>query len=170
MTDSDRPDPGQMKSASGKEPSGKPPSAKKTKLSERHKARRMILQALYQWQMAKGSVSDIKAEFRGYYQGKIDWAFFNEAFPAIVQQAEHFDEMMRPMLDRSVESLDPVELSLLRMGLFELEQRIDVPFKVVINETVELARVFGATDSHKYINGILDRAARSLRAAEQGSG
>lgn len=164
MTDSDRPVPGQMKSASGKEPS----AAKKKKLSERHKARRMTLQALYQWQLAKGSVSEIKAEFRGYYQGKIDWAFFNEVFPAVVQQAGHFDEMMRPLLDRSVESLDPVELSLLRMGLYELEQRIDIPFKVVINETVELARVFGATDSHKYINGILDRAARTLRSAEQG--
>ncbi len=145
------------------------PAAKKKKLSDRHKARRMILQALYQWQLAKASVCDIQAEFRSYYQGKIDWQFFNEVFPAVVSSAAHLDELMRPLLDRAVEALDPVELSLLRMGLYELEQRIDVPYKVVINEMVDLAKIFGATDSHKYVNGILDRAARNLRSVEQGN-
>lgn len=143
------------------------PAEKKKKLSERHKARRMILQALYQWQLARAPVSEIQAEFRAYYQGKIDWEFFIEVFPAVVSSVGQLDEMMRPMLDRAVESLDPVELSLLRMGLYELQHRIDVPYKVVINETVELAKVFGAAESHKYINGILDRAAKTLRALEQ---
>ena len=143
------------------------PAARKQKLSERHKARRMILQALYQWQLAHAPASDIQAEFRAYYQGKIDWEYFNEVFPAIVHHAEHLDSLMQPLLDRALKALDPVELSLLRMGLYELEQRIDVPYKVVINEMVELARVFGATDGHKYINGILDRAAKQLREAEQ---
>jgi N utilization substance protein B len=75
--------------------------------------------------------------------------------------------MMSPWLDREMSALDPIELSLLRLGLYELEQRIDVPYKVVINEAVELAKVFGATDSHKYINGVLDRASKTLRVLEQ---
>jgi len=74
---------------------------------------------------------------------------------------------MAPLLDREVKSLDPVEISLLRLGLYELAHRIDVPYKVVINEAVELAKVFGATDGHKYINGVLDRASKELRALER---
>jgi N utilization substance protein B len=77
------------------------------------------------------------------------------------------DAMMQPMLDREVKALDPIEISLLRLGLYELAHRIDVPYKVVINEAVELAKVFGATDGYKYINGVLDRASKQLRALEQ---
>lgn len=138
----------------------------KKKLSERQKARRMVLQALYQWQLAGASVSDIQAEFRSYYLGKIDWAYFNEVFPAIPPRVQELDEAMGQWLDRDIKDLDPIELCLLRFGMFELLHRIDVPFKVVINEHVELARVFGATDGHKYINGILDKAARQIRTLE----
>lgn len=140
---------------------------KKKKLSERQKARRMLLQALYQWEMARAPVNEIMAEFLVYYQGKIDRDFFKEVFPQVVANVANLDAMMAPWLDREMAALDPIELSLLRLGLFELEQRIDVPYKVVINEAVELAKVFGATDSHKYINGVLDRASKTLRALEQ---
>ena len=126
----------------------------------------MVLQALYQWQLANAPASDIQAEFRAYYLGKIDWKYFNEVFPAIVPRAAELDEAITPYLDRDIEALDPIELSLLRFGMYELLHRIDVPFKVVINESVELARIFGATDSHKYINGILDKAARAIRTLE----
>ncbi len=138
----------------------------KKKLSERQKARRMVLQALYQWQIARAPVADIQSEFRSYYLGKIDWAYFHEVFPAIPPLAKELDAAIEPMLDRRLDALDPVELSLLRYGMYELLHRIDVPYKVVINECVELARVFGATDGHKYINGILDRAARTIRTLE----
>ena len=138
----------------------------KKKLSERQKARRMVLQALYQWELAKASVSDIQAEFRAYYLGKIDWKYFNEVFPAIPPLVEDLDAAIIPMLDRKIEMLDPIELSLLRFGMYELLHRIDVPYKVVIHESVELARIFGATDGHKYINGILDKAARQIRTLE----
>lgn len=138
----------------------------KKKLSERQKARRMVLQALYQWELAGAPVADIQAEFRSYYLGKIDWVYFNEVFPAIPPRVQELDGALEPLLDRDLKALDPVELSLLRFGMFELLHRIDVPFKVVINECVELARVFGATDGHKYINGILDRAARDIRTLE----
>lgn len=138
----------------------------KKKLSERQKARRMVLQALYQWQIAGASVSDIQAEFRSYYLGKIDWAYFNQVFPAIPPLARELDEAMGQWLDRDIKDLDPIELCLLRFGMYELLHRIDVPYKVVINEHVELARVFGATDGHKYVNGILDKAARKIRTLE----
>ena len=137
------------------------------KLNERQKARRMLLQALYQWEIARAPVNDILAEFLVYYQGKIDREFFRQVFPEVVAHVSELDEMMQPWLDREIKSLDPVELSLLRLGLYELAHRIDVPYKVVINEAVELAKVFGATDGHKYINGVLDRAAKKLRALEQ---
>lgn len=138
----------------------------KRRLSERHKARRMILQALYQWQMAGAPVNEIQAEFLAYYQGKIDRDYFRDVFAAVVAEADALDEKIRPLLDRDLKSLDPVELSLLRLGMYELSSRLDVPYRVVINEAVELAKDFGATDSHKYVNGILDRAAKDLRAVE----
>jgi N utilization substance protein B len=141
---------------------------KAKKLSERQKARRMLLQALYQWEMARAPVTEIMAEFLVYYQGKIDRDFFKQIFPEVVRHAAELDDLMAPLLDREVKSLDPVEISLLRLGLYELAHRIEVPYKVVINEAVELAKVFGATDGHKYINGVLDRASKELRALERG--
>jgi len=142
-------------------------NGKKKKLSERQKARRMLLQALYQWHMARAPVNEILAEFLVYYQGKIDREFFKEVFPQVVAHTAELDEQMKAWLDRDLTALDPIELSLLRLGMYELVHRIDIPYKVVINEAVELAKVFGATDSHKYINGVLDRAAKELRALEQ---
>jgi len=126
----------------------------------------MVLQALYQWELAGAAASDIQAEFRSYYLGKIDWDYFNEVFPAIPPRVHELDEAMSQWLDRDIKDLDPIELCLLRFGMYELLHRIDVPYKVVINEHVELARVFGATDGHKYINGILDKAARKFRTLE----
>ena len=73
---------------------------------------------------------------------------------------------MEPLLDRKLDDLGPIERALLRMGMYELTHRIDVPYKVVINEEVALAKKFGATDSHKYVNGVLDKAARQLRKVE----
>ncbi|MDH7942452.1 transcription antitermination factor NusB [Pseudohongiella sp. SYSU M77423] len=136
-------------------------------MTDRQKARRMLLQALYQWQIARAPVNEIVAEFLVYYQGKIDREFFKEVFPAVIAHVDELDAMMQPLLDRELKSLDPVEISLLRLGLYELAHRIDVPYKVVINESVELAKVFGATDGHKYINGVLDRASKELRALER---
>ena len=138
----------------------------KKKLSDRQKARRMVLQALYQWQLAGAPVHEIQAEFRGYYQGRIDWAYFHDVFPATVAHVAELDAAITPLLDREMSALDPVELSVLRFGMYELLHRLEVPYKVVINECVELAKVFGATDGHRYINGILDRAARSIRTLE----
>jgi N utilization substance protein B len=138
-----------------------------TLAAERRKARHYGMQALYQWHMAGASVSDIEAEFRADYDFKhVDLAYFQDLLHGIPGCVDELDDALAPMLDRKVDDLDPIERTLLRMGMYELTRRIDVPYKVVINEEVALAKKFGATDSHKYVNGVLDKAARQLRKVE----
>ena len=143
-----------------------PAVGQKVHLAQRRKARKLIMQALYQWQMTGYEVSEIEAQFRAEYAGKTDWDYFHEVFSNIPKLVEELDAQIAPFLDRKFESLDPVEKALLRLGTFELAKRIDVPYRVVINECVNLAKQFGATDGHKYINGILDKLAKDLRALE----
>ncbi len=145
----------------------KNPRAKgKVPLAQRRKARTLIMQALYQWHVSKSEPLEIEAQFHEQNGGKIDWAYFSEVFLEIPKQQASLDEKIAPLLDRELKSLDPVERALLYLGTFELANRIDVPYKVVINECVELAKTFGATDGHKYINGVLDKLAVTLRPVE----
>jgi N utilization substance protein B len=138
-----------------------------TLAAERRKARHYGMQALYQWYMAGASLNDIEAEFRAEYDfSHVDLEYFQALLHGIPACVDELDEVLAPMLDRKVDDLDPIEHTLLRMGMYELTRRIDVPYKVVINEEVALAKKFGATDSHKYINGVLDKAARQLRKVE----
>ncbi len=152
--------------AAGSNSSGRN-SRPKLSLAQRRKARRLIMQALYQWQIAKTEPLVIEAEFRQENPGKIDWDYFSEVFLEIPKQVDHLNAHLKPLLDRAVKALDPVERALLYLGTYELAYRVDVPFKVVINEAVELAKVFGATDSHKYVNGVLDKLAAILRPLER---
>jgi len=125
------------------------------------------MQALYQWHMAGASLNDIEAEFRADYDfSHVDLAYFQALLHEVPACVDELDAALEPLLDRKLDELDPIERTLLRMGMFELTRRLDVPYKVVINEEVALAKKFGATDSHKYINGVLDRAARELRKVE----
>jgi|TARA_R110002072_G_scaffold7781_4_gene41648 N utilization substance protein B len=141
--------------------------AHNTLASERRKARHYGMQALYQWHMAGAAVSDIEAEFRTDYDfSYVDLEYFQSLLHKIPACLDELDEALEPLLDRKLKDLDPIELTLLRMGMYELTWRIDVPYKVVINEEVALAKKFGATDSHKYVNGVLDKAARQLRKVE----
>lgn len=141
--------------------------AHNTLAAERRKARHYGLQALYQWHMAGASVTDIEAEFRADYDfSHVDLEYFQALLHDIPASVDELDSAMEPLLDRKLDDLGPVERTLLRMGMYELTRRIDVPYKVVINEEVALAKKFGATDSHKYINGVLDKAARQLRKVE----
>ena len=138
-----------------------------TLAAERRKARHYGMQALYQWHMAGASLNDIEAEFRADYDfSHVDLAYFQALLHEIPACVDELDAALEPLLDRKLDELDPIERTLLRMGMFELTSRIDVPYKVVINEEVALAKKFGATDSHKYINGVLDKAARELRKVE----
>jgi len=141
--------------------------AHNTLAAERRKARHYGMQALYQWHMAGAAVSDIEAEFRTDYDfSNVDLEYFQALLHQIPASMEELDDAIEPLLDRKLSDLDPIELTLLRMGMYELTWRIDVPYKVVINEEVALAKKFGATDSHKYVNGVLDKAARQLRKVE----
>ncbi len=135
-------------------------------LAQRRKARRLVLQALYQWLMSGSDPLAISKQYREETLGKVDWNYFEEVFSEIPGATQKLNESLEPLLDRELAALDPIEKALLYLGTFELANRIDVPYRVVINECVELAKVFGATDSHKYINGVLDKLASELRPAE----
>jgi len=135
-------------------------------LEQRRRARKLVLQALYQWLMADADPLDIAAQFHGDTHGKVDWDFFDAIFTDIPRQIDVLSQYLQPHLDRDLSALDPIERALLYQGAYELAFRIDVPYRVTINETVELAKVFGATDGHKYINGVLDKLVSTLRPAE----
>lgn len=139
----------------------------KGKIATRRVARSLAMQALYQWHMAGQSLNEIEAQFRvdNDFSG-VDGAYFREILHGVPQRKTEIDEAIVPCLDRALEELDPVELAILRLSTWELLNRVDVPYRVVINEGIELAKVFGATDGHKFVNGVLDKLAPRLRAAE----
>ena len=133
----------------------------------RHKARRLATQALYTWQMAGQDLADIESEYRlDHDMAKIDGEYFHELLHKVPACIDELDEHITPLLDRGIEEVDGVERAILRLGCYELAHRLDVPYRVVINESVKLAKTFGADQSHKYINGILDGVAKKLRATE----
>ncbi|BFM21785.1 transcription antitermination factor NusB [Gilvimarinus japonicus] len=136
--------------------------------SARRKARHYALQGLYQWKMSGNSVNVIEASFRAEYDMKnVDVPYFHELLHEVPARLDEVQALFEPHLqDRSLAELDPVTEALLRLSSYELKYRIDVPYKVVINEAVGLAKKFGATDSHKFVNGVLDRAAVDVRALE----
>ena len=136
--------------------------------SLRRKARHYALQALYQWHMAGAALSDIEAEFRSDYDfEKVDLEFFQDITHNVSIKVSDLEVLFEPyLIDRSLEELDPIERAVLRLGAYELSQRADVPYKVAINEAVALAKKFGAAESHKFINGVLDKLARQIRKVE----
>jgi N utilization substance protein B len=141
--------------------------AHNTLAAQRRKARHYGMQALYQWHMAGASLAVIEAEFRADYDfSHVDLEYFQALLHGIPACVDELEALLEPLLDRKLSDLDPIERTLLRMGTFELAHRPDVPYKVVINEEVSLAKKFGATDGHKYINGVLDKVARELRKVE----
>ncbi len=135
--------------------------------SARRKARRFAMQALYQWQMTGDNVTDIEAQFRADNDlKKTDVNYMHDILCGVAGKQVELDDQFRPFLDRRIDELDQVERAILRLSVWELMERIDVPYRVVINEAIELAKTFGATDSHRYVNGVLDRVAQRVRKAE----
>ena len=133
----------------------------------RRKARRALLQAVYQWQLSGNELASIRQDFQqGDALKKADLEFFDELLGKVVRQTSDLDEAYTGLLDRDAEQLDHVERAILRLATAEFRFRIDIPYRVVINEYVELAKSFGATDSYKYINGVLDQLATQLRTVE----
>lgn len=132
-------------------------------------ARKCAMQALYQWQMSGQSAEEIVGQFITADElGGADKDYFNELVSQVIAAASELDGLIAVHIDRPIEQLDPVERAILLVGVYELRNRLDVPYRVIINEGIELTKRFGATDGHRYVNAVLDKAARALRAAEQG--
>jgi N utilization substance protein B len=133
----------------------------------RRLARGYALQAIYQWQIAHNAPADIQAQFLAHqFNKKTDLEYFKELLNSIPDQYEELDNHMIPFLSRPIEELDPIELAILRISIYELAKRPDVPYRVVINEALELAKKFGSIEGYKFVNGILDHVARELRPVE----
>jgi N utilization substance protein B len=134
---------------------------------QRSLARKLALQALYRWQINECSWQDLVQEFSTTEDmPRADGEYFRALLAGICAGRTALDARLAELLDRSPELLDPVEHAALLIGVYELEQRLDVPYQVAISEAVILAKRFGATDGHKYVNAVLERAARALRPQE----
>ncbi len=130
-------------------------------------ARRSAMQAIYQWQLTGYALSEIERQFiEEHGLGKADPFYFNELLHEIPKRLDVIDAAMGEFVDRSIAEIDPVERAVLRIGAYELLFRPDVPYRVILNECINLAKSFGAAHGHKYINGILDRIDHKTRAAE----
>ncbi|PVX40607.1 NusB antitermination factor [Pasteurella langaaensis DSM 22999] len=133
------------------------------KVSPRRRARECAVQALYSWYVSQNDVAEIELNFVTEQDLKgVDTPYFRKLFRNTVANIDAVDATMAEFLDRSSEELTPIEKAILRLAVYELKYEMDVPYKVVINEAIEVAKTFGAEDSHKYINGVLDKVAPSL--------
>ena len=136
--------------------------------NKRHKAREFALRALYQWQVTGQDVGDVVTQYlAGSDVRKFDVPYFQELVRGVPTHLDELDANLSPLLDRPVEQVDLVERAVLRLGAYELQHHTEIPFRVVINEAVELAKRYGAEQGHRYINGVLDRLARALRPYER---
>ena len=148
---------------SGAKPAGKPARPK----SARRRSRELALQGLYEWQLGRAEARTVHAHIREQDEYNLcDSAHFDALLSGCIAQIAELDAQFAPHLDRPVAELSPVEHGVLLIGAYELQHCLDVPYRVVINEAVELAKAFGGTDGHKYVNGVLDKAAGDLRPAE----
>ena len=138
------------------------------KPAARRKARKLAVQEVYSWQLSQNTFSDIEAQYlTDTDTSKVDVDYFLDLLRGVGSYYKSLDESIAPFLDRPIKELDPVELAVLRIAAFELRERLDVPYKVAINEAIELAKSFGADDSHRFVNGVLDKAVDSLRPVRQ---
>lgn len=130
-------------------------------------ARRSAVQALYQWQVAKLDLSEIERQFvEEHGLGNAEVEFFRELLHGVPAKLDEIDAALGEFVDRRIGEIDPVERAVLRIGTYELMFRPDIPYRVVINECIALAKAFGAAQGHKYVNGILDKIAHAKRSVE----
>ncbi len=135
--------------------------------SDRSRARRYAVQALYEWQVSGNAPKEIEQQFLIEHQTrKFDRPYFNELLMGITDQVEELDAEISPVSERPFKEVDLVEKAILRLGCFELKNRIDIPYRVVINEAIELTKTFGAEEAHRFVNGTMDKLAENLRQAE----
>ncbi|HLB43161.1 MAG TPA: transcription antitermination factor NusB [Gammaproteobacteria bacterium] len=135
--------------------------------SARHHARRYAVQAMYQWQIAATPLNELENEFLRYQiNKKFDLAYFKEMIHGIPQYQQEIDQEMQPYLERNLKEIDPVELAVLRLAIYELLHRLDIPYRVIINEALQLTKKFGSIEGYKFVNSILDRIAKKRRSDE----
>jgi N utilization substance protein B len=135
----------------------------------RSRARRRALQAVYAWQMSGSTVRAVIEQFRHEQDMQVaDLEYFEDLVRGVDAHRVELDAALAPFLDRDIEQVDPIERATLRLGAYELKHRPDVPYRVVLNEAIELAKRFGAEHGHTYVNGVLDKLAREWREAEAG--
>jgi N utilization substance protein B len=138
------------------------------KPAARRKARGLAVQAIYSWQLSQNHVSDIEQQMLlDNDVSKIDVEYFQEIVRGVAAHYKELDVALSPYTERPFEEVDQIEKAVLRLSAYELKYRVDVPYKVAINEGIELAKKFGADDSHRFVNGVLDKAVKDLRVPLQ---
>lgn len=139
----------------------------KQSISGKRKARKLSLQALYQWLMSGSDLYEIEAQFRvANNMEKVDVDYFCRLLYGIPENVQQLEESFTPFLDRGISELNPIELTVLRIGAFELINCPDIPYKVVLDEAISLTKEFGAQDGYRYVNGVLNNLAQQVRVVE----
>ncbi len=137
------------------------------KPSARHQSRRLVLQALYEKQLTDNPILEIEKHFLDNLDTKkVDTEYFSALLKGSVKHIDKTDQLMTPYLSRPITGINPIELAVLHLAVFELAHRPDVPYRVIINEALELTKEFGASEGHRFINGVLDQVSKQLRQDE----
>lgn len=152
-----------MNQADSKLPAAPKPRAK----NPRHRSRELVVQGVYQWRLSGADHAQLKQQTSEEKStGRYDREFYSTLLAGVLSRHEELEAVLAPHLDRKVNELSPVELAVLLLGAYELTRLPDTPYRVIINEAVELAKTYGGTDGHKFVNGVLDKLAAQVRAAE----
>lgn len=139
----------------------------KQSVSKKRKARKLALQALYQWHMSGHDLAEVETQFRvANNMDKIDGEYFTRILHGVPAHLSILEDSISPFLDRPIHGLNPVELAVLRLGTYELVYCLEIPYKVVLDESISLAREFGSQEGHRYVNGVLNQVAKKIRATE----
>lgn len=139
----------------------------KQAIRARQRARKLAVQALYQWMIAKQPITEIEAQVRIMKNmDKIDDAYFSKLLHGISTHLEEVETAFMPYLDREINELSPVELSILRLGSYELLFCPETPYRIILDESVNLAKTFGSQEGYRYVNGVLNKLAKSIRQHE----
>lgn len=140
----------------------------KVNAAARGRARRIAMQAIYQWHMTDNALHIIDAECHVENDmSKVDTEYFSELFHGVAKQKSELDAIFSPyFVGLTFDQVDPISLAILRLATFEMKERVDVPYRVVMNEAINLTKKYGAADSHKFVNGVMDKVAMKVRTAE----
>ncbi len=142
----------------------------KFNVKARRKAREFAVQAIYQWQVTQLPASEVLLQFLVFDDiRRADQEYFKRLFNGVIESTAELDKQIEPFLDRPLKDVSPVELAILRLGSFELMYCPELPYRVALNESIELSKIYGGTDSHKFTNGVLDKLAQRLRQIEVAS-